>query len=129
MSEFVVALKDGVLSLRWARGVRITHALAVEAAAALRALTDGQILPLVVLMRGIEGLTLKTRLGMNAYRGFSMVALIGDSPVDEVLAGFAHNSSTPTRYFTSETDALSWIRSASFSGENDKTPVQQHGHS
>lgn len=107
--EFAVALKEGVLFLWWAPGLRITHALAVEAAASLRELSDGRVLPLVVVMRGIDGVTLETRLKMNAYDGFSRVGLVGDGPVDEILAGFAHQSVTPTRYFTSEAEALSWI--------------------
>jgi hypothetical protein len=47
---------------------------------------------------------------MNTYPGFSAVALIGDSPVDEVLAGFAHQSLTDTRYFTSEEAGLAWLQ-------------------
>jgi hypothetical protein len=109
VDQFAVSRIDDVLFLRWQSGAQISHAMAVDAAASLRSLSDGRILPLVVVMGGIDGLTLKTRMGMNAYRGFSIVALIGDGPVDEVLAGFAHNSATPTRYFTSEVDAVDWI--------------------
>lgn len=109
MDQFVVARDDDVLSLRWVPGARITHALAVEAARTLRQLSGERILPLVVVMRGIDGVTLKTRLGMNAYQGFSVVALVGDGPVDEVLAGFAYGGLTPTRYFTEEDSARSWI--------------------
>ncbi|WP_394253615.1 DUF7793 family protein [Arthrobacter pityocampae] len=90
MDQFVVAREDDVLVLRWAPGACITHAVAVEVAAALRQLSKGRILPLLVTMRGIDGVTLQARLGMNAYRGFNAVALVGDGPVDEVLAGFAH---------------------------------------
>jgi hypothetical protein len=110
LDQFAVGRQKGVLFLRWEPGVRITHAMAVAAAASLRELSDGEILPLVVVMGGIDGLTLKTRMEMNAYQGFSLVALVGDGPVDEVLAGFAHGSRTPTRYFTDETDALSWVQ-------------------
>ncbi|MDQ0734724.1 DUF7793 family protein [Arthrobacter agilis] len=109
MDQFTAARSNDVLFLRWKAGVHIAHALAVEAATSLRVLSDEQILPLVVVMGGINGLTTKARMGMNAYRGFSMVGLVDDGPVDEVLAGFAHNSRTPTRYFTSESNALAWI--------------------
>ncbi len=110
--QFTAHRTDDVLHLRWAPGVEITHPLAVEAAHLLAALGAGEILPLVVVMGGIDGLTLKARMGMNAYRGFARVALIGDGPVDEVLAGFASGSATETRYFTSEEQALAWIRDA-----------------
>lgn len=109
VDQFAVDRTNDVLFLRWKPGVHITYAAAVDAARSLAELSNGQLLPLVVVMGGIDGLTLKTRMEMNTYRGFSVVALIGDGPVDEVLAGFAHNSVTRTRYFTSESDALSWI--------------------
>ena len=117
VDQFVVARDDDVLFLRWAPGVRITHALAVDAAVALNQLSKGLILPLVVVMSGIDGLTLKTRMSMNAYQGFSVVALVGDGPVDEVLAGFAHGSLTRTRYFTDEESARSWIEGQAESRE------------
>jgi hypothetical protein len=117
VDQFAVDRKHDVLFLRWEGGVRITHAMAVDAATALKELSDGQVLPLVVVMGGIDGLTLRTRMEMNSYCGFSIVALIGDGPVDEVLAGFAHNSQTRTRYFTSESDALGWIEESASSEE------------
>jgi hypothetical protein len=117
VDQFVVARNDDVLLLRWAPGVNITHALAVEAATALSQLSKGLLLPLVVVMGGIDGLTLKTRMGMNAYRGFSVVALVGDGPVDEVLAGFAHGSLTRTLYFTDEDTARSWVEEQADSRE------------
>ncbi|WP_146069715.1 hypothetical protein [Arthrobacter sp. B0490] len=119
MDQFVVGRDDEVLFLRWLPGVRITHALAVEAATALSQLSRGVILPLVVVMGGIDGLTLKTRIEMNAYQGFSVVALVGDGPVDEVLAGFAHGSLTRTRYFTDEDAARSWV--------DDQTDSREEG--
>jgi hypothetical protein len=119
VDQFVVHRNDDVLFLRRAPGVRIEHALAVEAATALSRLSEGLSLPLVVVMGGIDGLSLKTRMGMNAYRGFSVVALVGDGPVDEVLAGFAQDSSTRTRYFMDENEALSWVEAGAVSKEKD----------
>lgn len=119
MDQFSVRKNDGVLYLRWRPGVQITHAVAVEAARALSELSDQELYPLIVVMGGIDGLTLKARLGMNSYRGFSQVALIGEGPVDEVMAGFAYNSQTHTRYFQSETDALAWIEESQAVREQD----------
>jgi hypothetical protein len=110
MNQFTAQRTDDVLYLRWAPGVQITHPVAVQAARALEALNEGQILPLIVVMGGIDGVTLQARLGMNSYTGFARIALIGDGPVDEVLAGFAYSSPTSTRYFSSESEALGWIR-------------------
>ncbi len=110
MDQFTAGRSDNVLYLKWMSGVHITHPVAVKAARDLEVLSAGDNLPLIVEMGGIDGLTLQARLGMNSYRGFARVALIGDGPVDEVLAGFAHASPTSTRYFTSEAEALRWIR-------------------
>ncbi|MGV0110843.1 DUF7793 family protein [Arthrobacter sp. CP30] len=120
MDQFAVRRDSDVLFLRWTPGTRITHLLAIEAALALKHLSDGQTLPLIVTMSGIDGLALKARMGMNAYPGFSAVALIGDSPVDEVLSGFSHQSMTDTRYFTSEGAGLAWLEEAS--GPNATAP-------
>ena len=108
--QFTADRTDNVLYLRWAQGVEITLPLAVEAARILEGLGEGEILPLIVVMGGIDGVAIRARMGMNAYRGFSRVALVGDGPVDEVLAGFAHASATTTRYFSSESQAFAWIR-------------------
>ncbi len=112
MDQFTAGRADNVLFLRWASGVQITHPVAVKAARSLEVLSGGENLPLIVEMGGIDGLTLQARLGMNSYRGFARVALVGDGPVDEVLAGFAYASPTSTRYFTSEAEALDWIHEA-----------------
>lgn len=46
---------------------------------------------------------------MNAYQAYSKVALVGDNPMGAVLTAFSRRSRTPTRYFTSEGDALLWL--------------------
>ncbi|WP_285247396.1 hypothetical protein [Pseudarthrobacter sp. efr-133-R2A-89] len=53
---------------------------------------------------------------MNAYRGFSAVALIGDGPMGKVVAAFSQRSLTPTAYFTNEGEALDWL-----SGQGSRT--------
>ncbi|WP_104119276.1 hypothetical protein [Arthrobacter sp. B1805] len=124
MDQFTVHREANVLFLRWAPGAHITYLVAVEAARALRHISDGETLPLVVSMAGIDGLALKARMGMNTYPGFSVVALIGDSPVDEVLSGFSHQSLTDTRYFISEEAALAWLQTRT---ETDTAPARRTG--
>lgn len=126
MDQFTVRREANVLFLRWAPGAHITYLVAVEAARALRHISNGETLPLVVSMSGIDGLALKARMGMNTYPGFSAVALIGDSPVDEVLAGFSHQSLTDTRYFTSEEAALAWLQTRT---ATDTAPARRTGMS
>ena len=106
---FSVSLEEGFLQLRWEPGTAITHAVGVAAASALADLHGPSVLPLLVNMSGISLVTPEAREGMMNYKRFSHVALIGEDPVDEVMAAFSHRSSVATRYFTSETDGLHWL--------------------
>ena len=110
MNEFFTASCDrGMLRLQWIPEVHITYKMAVGAARVLEGLSGGRILPLMVDLAGVAGLTPEARAGMNAYRGFSAVALIGDGAMGKVVAAFSQRSLTPTAYFTEESEALEWL--------------------
>ena len=118
MNEFFTAsCEHGILRLRWAKDLHITYEIAVQAARALEALSGGWVLPLLVDLDGVSGLTPEARAGMNAYRGFSAVALIGDGPMAKVVAAFSQRSLTPTAYFTNRGDAIEWL-----SGQASRAP-------
>ena len=118
MDSFSAHLDRGILRLRWNRGIEITHSDAVAAARALAEFHGPAALPLLVHMHGIAGVTPEARVGMAAYRGYTRVALVGADAVDEVMSGFSHRSPTTTRYFTSETEALTWLRESSSADRN-----------
>ncbi|MFP5311485.1 MAG: STAS/SEC14 domain-containing protein [Actinomycetes bacterium] len=123
MNEFFTAsCEHNVLRLRWAPEVHISYEIAVRAARVLSGLSGGRALPLLVDLSGVTGLTPEARAGMNAYRGFSAVALIGDGAVGKVMAAFARRSVTPTAYFTTEADALTWLRECEHTGS---APVRE----
>ena len=110
MNELCAAsCEQGVLRLRWAPDVHITYEIAVRAARALEGFSGGWVLPLLVDLNGVAGLTPEARAGMNSYRGFAAVALIGDGPMAKVVAAFSQRSLTPTAYFTNEREALEWL--------------------
>jgi hypothetical protein len=109
MHKFAASFNGGLLRLHWAPGTFITYDIAVQAARVLAKLGGGQNLPLLVDIAGVTGLAAEARAGMNAYRGFSIIALLGDHPVGTVLAAFAKQSLTPTAYFTDEESALRWL--------------------
>ena len=109
MEAFTTKLERGFLRLRWGRGVRITHTMAVAAARALAEHHGPATLPLLVHMHGITGITPEARIGMSEYKGYARVAIVGEDAVDEVMSGFAHRSPTASRYFSSEADALAWL--------------------
>ncbi|GGH97343.1 STAS/SEC14 domain-containing protein [Arthrobacter liuii] len=110
MNEFFTAsCEKGVLRLQWVPEVHITYEIAVGAARVLEGLSGGRALPLLVDLAGVAGLTPEARAGMNVYRGFSAVALVGDGPTGKVVAAFSRRSLTPTGYFTNESEALRWL--------------------
>jgi hypothetical protein len=109
MDHFTASVSSGLLRLHWASGTFISYDIAVQAARALESLSGGQALPLLVNVMGVTGLAPEARAGMNAYRGFSVVALVGDHPMGTVLTAFAQQSLSPTAYFTAERDALAWL--------------------
>lgn len=117
MDLFSAHFEKGFLRLRWRRGVEITHSNAVAAVRALAEFHGPTALPLLVNMHGITGVTPEAKVGMIAYRGFSRVALVGEDAVDEVMSGFSHRSSTATRYFTLESEALAWLLDSSNSDQ------------
>lgn len=106
---FTASVGDDFLRLNWRSGVRIEYADAVEAALALYTLQGEEPMPLLVNIVGLRGVTAEARAGMNAYRSHPKVALVGDNPMGAVLTAFSGRSRTPTRYFTSEDEAIKWL--------------------
>lgn len=109
MDHFVASYTNGLLRLNWAQGTFVTYEIAVHAARTLEKLAGGKTVPILVDVEGVTGVAVEARAGMNAYRGFSRIAIKGDYPVGTVLSAFARQSLTPTAYFTNENAALSWL--------------------
>ncbi|MCO1660098.1 STAS/SEC14 domain-containing protein [Pseudonocardia humida] len=111
--------QGGYVRCDWRRGTRITGELARGAIKRLDELNDGIKRPLLVDMRGTASLTREGRQAFAEEYSASKVALLGESPVDRVIANFTLSvivMSIPTRYFTSESAALAWL-----SGDDTRT--------
>ncbi|KNH21701.1 hypothetical protein ACU18_02035 [Arthrobacter sp. ZBG10] len=109
MDHFVASYTNGLLRLNWVQGTFVTYEIAVQAARTLEKLAGGKTAPILVDVEGVTGVAAEARAGMNAYRGFSTIAIKGDYPMGTVLSAFARQSLTPTAYFTSENAALRWL--------------------
>lgn len=87
---------------------------ATENVAATASLARGHM-PVLVDMRGVRSQTREARQyfdGAEAAKTLSAVALLIGSPVSRVLANFFLRVSAqriPTRLFTSEADAITWL--------------------
>jgi len=109
-----VAVDDlGIVRLTWVRGLRITEELANHAMTLVDRVNGSHERPLLVDMTGTAALTRPARVTFTRRCSASRIALLGQSPVDRVIANFALGVSSvpvPTRFFTSEPSAVAWLR-------------------
>lgn len=106
---------DGILRLRWARGIAITEAAATTAMAKVDETCGTTTPPMLVDMATSSSVSRGARNVFGRPCAVSQIALLGASPVDRVIANFVlgiSNLPCPTRFFTSETEALQWLREA-----------------
>lgn len=111
-----VELSNGVLHVRWAQGavVRESDAKALMTRAA--ELSLGRALPMLVQMDNMTWIDRGAQEAFATSWPLSGMALVGSSPVDEVLASFysaRRNPACPTRYFTSVEEARIWLAACS----------------
>lgn len=102
----------GFVRLNWTPGSTVTGELASEAVTRLAVLCDGRRLPMLVDMTATKALTRPARVVFAQKSSASRIALLGTSAVDRVIANFMLGVSgvpVPTRFFTSEPLAISWL--------------------
>jgi hypothetical protein len=103
---------DGILHLSWAPGTYVQEEDAVSAVTMMNTISPDHDRPLLVDMRNAGNTSSRARDVFARPHSVSRVALLGKSPVDQVIASFftgVHRPRRPTRYFTSEAKALSWL--------------------
>ena len=107
-------VRGEVVRVQWTPGLRITGSLAAAAMAAVDQLNGDRGRPLLVAMAGAGTPTREAREQWGQQCTATRVALLGQSVVDRVHASFGPGIGglghrVPTRYFTSEDDALAWL--------------------
>lgn len=105
---------DGILHLVWAPGSSVHEEDAVSAVAMMNHICGDRGRPLLVDMRNAGHTSSGARDVFAMPHAASRLALLGESPVDEVIAIFftrSHRPPRPTRYFTSEAEAVIWLSS------------------
>jgi hypothetical protein len=104
---------DGLLRLTWARGASITEADAEAAMGHVNALCGNSRHPMLVDMATTSDVSRGARAVFGRPSQASRIALLGASPVDRVIANFflgLNKLPCPTKFFTSEAEALSWLK-------------------
>lgn len=106
---FIMERHGSFVSLRWHEGVTITLADAVRSEQVFVELTRGTRLGLAVYVRKVVRIDREAREAIRQGDVAPRIALIGSDPVDAVIAAFAHQSATETRYFEHEEEAFAWL--------------------
>ena len=82
------------------------------AGSAVRALAGGRRMPVLLIITGVVGVSVEARHVYATSIAASAFALVGESPVDRVIAHYLLRSKTesiPAQFFTSEAEAISWL--------------------
>ncbi|MGO4858209.1 DUF7793 family protein [Arthrobacter sp. 2MCAF14] len=105
--------EDGIVEVILPPNTVVRSPEAHAAAAAVRAFADGRRLPLLLTVTGVLSVTNDARLTYTNSVVVSACALLGESPVDRVIAHYllrSRSDSVPARFFTSEAEARDWLR-------------------
>lgn len=106
-----VASED-FLHVRWTPGAVVTETDAEALKSRAAELSSGRTLPMLVEMASMKWIDRRATAIFSAPWPLARMALVGASPVDEVIASFytsRHNHACPTRFFTSMDDAMTWL--------------------
>ena len=106
-------LTDGIFRMRWNEGVTVEEDDARRLVSALDTLGKGKPLPILISVRRISFTHASRKISPPASH-VSRIALLGSSPVDQVIALFlfkVYQLPCPIKYFTSLRPALAWLRS------------------
>ncbi|MDQ0029532.1 DUF7793 family protein [Arthrobacter bambusae] len=104
---------DGIVEVTLPPNSAVRAPEAQAAAAAVRAIADGRRHPVLLRVTGVLSVTEDARLSYSNSVIVSACALLGESPVDRVIAHFllrARPGSLPGQFFTSEAEARDWLR-------------------
>ncbi|TQS92738.1 STAS/SEC14 domain-containing protein [Arthrobacter sp. TS-15] len=104
--------QPGILRLTWPRGARIQERDAQRAMDKVNELCGTDRHPMIVDMATTDDVTRGARSVFAKPCQASRIALWGSSPVDRVIANFflgIMKPPCPTKFFTSETEALEWL--------------------
>lgn len=106
--------KDGILQLRWPPHSIVGPGDAELAMQMVNEFCGTSTRPMLVDMTTTAKVSREAREVFSLPCQASPIALLGASPVDEVVANFvlAMNKTRPKRFFTSREEAMNWLKTA-----------------
>lgn len=108
---------EGVLHLVWKLGTVLQADDVHAAIEKINELADGAEFPMLIDMKNTQAVTRQARSVFSVKCAASRIALLGSSPLSRVIANFAMARRTlpcPTRFFTSRSEAMDWLRQPPF---------------
>ncbi|MDQ0754085.1 hypothetical protein [Arthrobacter sp. B3I4] len=106
-------LQCGVIEVALPPNREIEGPEARAAGAAVRALANGKRMAVLLVISGVVGVSVEARQVYAGSIAAAAFALVGESPVDRVIAHYLLRSRTesiPAEFFSSRTAALEWLR-------------------
>lgn len=79
----------------------------------VRSLAAGRRMPVLLVITGIVGVSMEARQVYSGSIAATAFALVGESPVDRVIAHYllrSRSETIPAQFFTSESAAVEWLR-------------------
>ena len=108
-----VRMRDGgIIEVALPANEEIDGPEARIAGAAVRALANGRRMPVLLVITGVVGVSVEARHVYSTSIAASAFALVGESPVDRVIAHYLLRSKTetiPAEFFMSEAAAIAWL--------------------
>lgn len=109
----IIELRQGILHVRLHQGMNIEEEEVLGAMTAVNRLCGGRRYPMLVDMAEPAAVSGKALKVFAVSCPASHVALVGSSPVDQVMVTFflsRHSPPFPAMFFTSSQEALAWLQ-------------------
>lgn len=104
---------EGIIHLAWSPGIVLEAEDVHVAMAMVNEIAGHRELPMLVDMGSTHAVTRQAKSVFVIPCAASRIALLGSSAVDRVIANYTigrqHGLPCPTRFFTSRSEAISWL--------------------
>jgi hypothetical protein len=106
-------LDGGIIEVLLPANQEIQGPEARIAGEAVRSLAAGRRVPVILVITGVVGVSVEARQAYTGSIAATAFALVGETPVDRVIAHYllrSRGESIPAQFFTSESAAIKWLR-------------------
>jgi hypothetical protein len=106
-------LEGGIIEVLLPANQEIQGPEARIAGEAVRSLAAGRRVPVILVITGVVGVSVEARQAYTGSIAATAFALVGETPVDRVIAHYllrSRGESIPAQFFTSESAAIEWLR-------------------